>query len=159
MGFRTPYSRLAGKIRFLASLRPTTASWKYDGGILGTVVFLVLLAPSAAAIFLIEHPDFTIKYIWLLGGAILLAFIFSLDGEVSRIDGTITRAAYVAFMVYLVRDLWRTSAAREEIEEGEAEVGKIIKEPERRFPLMFPGGLVGLVIGALPVTRRTKVVL
>jgi len=124
------------------------------------VVFLVLPAlGSAAALFPIKHPNFPIMYIWFLGGAILLVFILSLDGEVSRTDGTITLAAYFAFMVYLVRNLWRTRSATEEIEEAEAEVDKIIKEPAWCFPLMFPGGLVGLLIGALLVIKGTRAVL
>lgn len=130
------------------------------GSILGTVVFLILLAlGSAAALFPIKHPDFPIKYIWLLGGAILLVFALSLDGVVSRTDGIVTLGAYLAFMVYLIRDLRRTRAAKEEIEEAEAEVEKIVREPPWLFPLMFVGGLVGLVIGALLVIKGTKAVL
>lgn len=130
------------------------------GSILGTVVFLIFLAlGSAAALFPIKHPDFPIKYIWLLGGAILLVCILSFDGVVTRTDGLITLAAYLAFMVYLIRDMRRTRAAKGEIEEAEEEVEKIIKEPSWRFPLMFVGGLVGLVIGALLVIRGTEAVL
>lgn len=130
------------------------------GSILGTVVFLILLAlGSAAFLFPIKHPDFPIKYIWLLGGAILLVFVLSVDGLVSRTDGLITLAAYFAFMLYLIRDMRRTRAAKEEIEEAEEEVEKIVKEPSWHFPFMFIGGLVGLVIGALLVIKGTRAVL
>ncbi|NLI30590.1 MAG: sodium:calcium antiporter [Nitrospiraceae bacterium] len=130
------------------------------GSILGTVIFLILLAlGSAAALFPIRHPDFPVKYIWLLGGAIALVFGLSLDGEVSRTDGIITLAAYLAFMVYLVRDMRRTRAAKEEIEEAEGAVAGIVKAPSWRFPLMLVAGLVGLVVGALLVIKGTKAVL
>lgn len=130
------------------------------GSILGTVVFLILLAlGSAAALFPIKHPDFPIKYIWLLGGAVFLVLLISLDGVVSRTDGIITLAAYLAFMVYLIRDLRRTRAAKKEIEEAEAEVEKIVREPPWLFPLMLVGGLIGLVIGALLVIKGTRAVL
>lgn len=130
------------------------------GSILGTVVFLILLAlGSAAFLFPIKHPDFPIKYIWLLGGAILLVFVLSVDGVVSHTDGLITLSAYFAFMLYLIRDMRRTHAAKEEIEEAEEEVEKVVREPSWHFPLMFIGGLVGLVIGALLVIKGTKAVL
>lgn len=130
------------------------------GSILGTVVFLILLAlGSAAFLYPIKHPDFPIKFIWLLGGAILLVFVLSADGLVSRADGLVTLVAYFAFMLYLIRDMRRTRAAKEEIEEAEEEVEKIIKEPAWHFPLMFTGGLVGLVVGALLVIKGTRAVL
>lgn len=130
------------------------------GSILGTVVFLIFLAlGSAAALFPIKHPDFPLKYIGLLGAAVLLVSALSLDGEISRADGVAALAAYFAFMVYLVRDMRRTRAAKMEIEEAEGEVGKIVREPFWRFPLMFAGGLIGLVVGALLVIQGTKAVL
>jgi len=130
------------------------------GSILGTVVFLILLAlGSAAALFPIRHPDFPIKYIWLLGGVILLVFLLSWDGEISRPDGLIVLGAYAAFMAYLITDLRRTRAAKEEIEEAEEEVAEILKKPKWFFPLMFVGGLIGLVIGALLVIHGVKAVL
>jgi cation:H+ antiporter len=130
------------------------------GSILGTVVFLILLAlGSAAALFPIKHPDFPLKYIWMLGGMILLVFLLSYDGEISRPDGFIVLGFYGAFMAYLISDLRQTRAAQEEIEEAEEEVEKIVKEPPWRFPLMFVGGLIGLVIGALLVIQGVKAVL
>ncbi|MCX7682530.1 MAG: hypothetical protein N2508_11325 [Anaerolineae bacterium] len=130
------------------------------GSILGTVIFLILLAlGSAAFLFPIKHPDFPIKYIWLLGGALLLVAVLSLDGTVSRTDGLITLAAYIAFLIYLIRDMRRTRGARKEIQEAEEEVEKIVKKPTWYFPLIFVGGLAGLVIGALLVIEGTKAVL
>ncbi|MCX8027546.1 MAG: hypothetical protein N3A62_06805 [Thermodesulfovibrionales bacterium] len=130
------------------------------GSILGTVVFLILLALGTAAfLFPIKHPDFPIKYVWMLGGAILLVFILSIDGEVSRLDGIITIAVYFVFIVYLIYDMRKTRAAKEEIEEAESSVEKIIREPSWRFPIMFIGGLIGLVVGAILVINGTKAVL
>jgi cation:H+ antiporter len=130
------------------------------GSILGTVVFLILLAlGSAAALFPIRHPDFPIKYIWILGGVLLLVFLLAWDGTISRTDGLIVLGFYGAFMAYLITDLKRTRAAREEIEEAEEEVEKILKEPPWLFPLMFVGGLLGLVVGALLVIQGVKAVL
>jgi len=62
-------------------------------------------------------------------------------------------------MVYLVRDMRRTRAAKEEIEEAEGAVAGIVKAPSWRFPLMLVAGLVGLVVGALLVIKGTKAVL
>lgn len=130
------------------------------GSILGTVVFLIFLAlGSAALLFPIRHPDFPLKYIGMLGGVILLVFVLALDGQISRTDGVIALVLYGAFVTYLIMDLRRTRAAREEIEEAEEEVQKILKEPPWHFPLMFVSGLVGLVVGALLVIQGVKVVL
>ncbi|MCX7823674.1 MAG: hypothetical protein N2260_09580 [Syntrophobacterales bacterium] len=130
------------------------------GSILGTVIFLILLAlGSAAFLFPIKHPDFPIKYIWMLGGVIFLIFILSLDGLISRGDGLVTLATYVTFLGYLIRDMRRTRAAKMEIEEAEEEVKKILKRPNWYFPFMFISGLAGLLIGALLVIRGTKAVL
>jgi len=130
------------------------------GSILGTVVFLILLAlGSAAALFPIRHPDFPPKYIWLLGGAILLVFLLAYDGEISRPDGVIVLGVYGAFMAYLITDLRRTRAAKEEIEEAEEEVEMITRESAWHFPLMLAGGLIGLVVGALLVIQGVKAVL
>lgn len=130
------------------------------GSILGTVIFLIFLAlGTAAALFPIRHPDFPLKYIGMLGGVILLVFVLAYDGQISRTDGVIALAVYGAFVTYLIVDLRRTRAAREEIEEAEEEVQKILKEPPWHFPLMFVGGLVGLVVGALLVIQGVKVVL
>ncbi|MEJ5330245.1 MAG: hypothetical protein WHT07_08830 [Desulfobaccales bacterium] len=130
------------------------------GSILGTVIFLIFLAlGTAAALFPIRHPDFPLKYIGMLGGAILLVFVLAYDGQISRADGVIALDVYGAFVTYLITDLRRTRAAKEEIEEAEEEVQKILKEPPWHFPLMFVGGLVGLVVGALLVIQGVKVVL
>ncbi len=130
------------------------------GSILGTVVFLIFLAlGTAAALFPIRHPDFPLKYIGMLGGVILLVFVLAFDGRISRTDGVIALVLYGAFVTYLMVDLRRTRAAREEIEEAEEEVQKILKDPPWHFPLMFAGGLVGLVVGALLVIQGVKVVL
>ncbi len=130
------------------------------GSILGTVVFLILLAlGSAAALFPIRHPDFPVRYIWLLGAALLLVFALSLDGVFSRLDGLVTLSAYLLFMIYLISDMRRTRAAKMEIEEAEGAVEKIVKAPTGRFILMFLGGLAGLVFGALLVIQGTKAVL
>ncbi len=130
------------------------------GSILGTVVFLIFLAlGTAAALFPIRHPDFPLKYIGMLGGVILLVFVLAFDGRISRTDGVIALVLYGAFVTYLMVDLRRTRAAREEIEEAEEEVQKILKDPPWHFPLMFVGGLVGLVVGALLVIQGVKVVL
>lgn len=130
------------------------------GSILGTVVFLIFMAlGSAAALFPIKHPDFPLRYIWLLEGAILLVYIYSLDGEISRYEGLLSIALYLAFLSYLIIDMQRTRAAKEEIREAEEEVQEILTEPSRRFPIMFIGGLAGLVIGALLVIQGTKAVL
>lgn len=130
------------------------------GSILGTVIFLIFLAlGTAAALFPIRHPDFPLKYIGMLGAVILLVFVLAYDGQISRTDGVIALAVYGAFVTYLIVDLRRTRAAREEIEEAEEEVQKILKEPPWHFPLMFVGGLVGLVVGALLVIQGVKVVL
>jgi len=130
------------------------------GSILGTVVFLIFLAlGSAAALFPIRHPDFPLKYIWMLGGVLLLVFLLAYDGEISRPDGVIALGVYGAFMVYLISDLRQTRAAKEEIEEAEKEVEKIVREPTWHFPLMLVGGLIGLVVGALLVIQGVKAVL
>lgn len=130
------------------------------GSILGTVIFLIFLAlGTAAALFPIRHPDFPLKYIWMLGGVLLLVFLLSWDGVISRPDGFIVLAVYGLFMAYLITDLRKTRAAREEIEEAEEEVAKILKEPAWRFPLMLLGGLLGLVVGALLVIQGVKAVL
>ncbi len=130
------------------------------GSILGTVVFLILLAlGSAAALFPIRHPDFPLRYIALLGAALALVWLLSLDGLVSTADGVVCLCAYVLFLVYLIRDMRRTRAARKEIEEAEGEVGKIIREPFWRSPLLFVLGLIGLVGGALLVIHGTEAVL
>lgn len=129
------------------------------GSILGTVIFLIFLAlGSAAALFPIRHPDFPLKYIWMLGGVLLLVFLLSYDGVISRLDGFIALGVYGAFMTYLITDLRQTRAAKEEIEEAEEEVKKIIREPAWLFPLMLLGGLVGLVVGALLVIQGVKAV-
>lgn len=127
------------------------------GSILGTVAFLILLAlGSAAAIYPIEHPDFPIKYIVIFGGILGLVFVLSMDGEISRTDGVIALVIYAIYIVYLIRDLGRSRAAKSEIEEAEGEVSEIIKEPIWRFPLMVVGGLIGLVIGSLLVIKGVR---
>jgi len=130
------------------------------GSILGTVAFLILLAlGSAAAIYPIEHPDFPIKYIFIFGGIIGLVFVLSLDGVISRTDGVIALVVYSIYIIYLIRDLGRSRAAKSEIEEAEGEVGEIVKEPASHFPLMLGGGLIGLVIGSLLVIKGVRVCL
>lgn len=130
------------------------------GSILGTVVFLILLAlGSASALFPIRHPDFPLRYIGLLGAALALVWVLSIDGVVSAADGVVCLFAYVLFLVYLIRDMRRTRAARLEIEEAEGEVGKMLAEPFWRSPLLFVLGLIGLVAGALLVIHGTEAVL
>ena len=130
------------------------------GSILGTVAFLILLAlGSAAAIYPIEHPDFPIKYIFIFGGIIGLVFVLSLDGVISRTDGVIALVVYSIYIIYLIRDLGRSRAAKSEIEEAEGEVGEIVKEPAWLFPLMLGGGLIGLVIGSVLVIKGVRVCL
>lgn len=130
------------------------------GSILGTVIFLIFLAlGSAAALFPITHPDFPLKYVWMLGGVILLVFLLAFDGEISRADGFIVLGVYGAFMAYLITDLRRTRAAKEEIEEAEEEVEKIIRKPAWHCPLRLAGGLAGLVVGALLAIKGVRAVL
>jgi cation:H+ antiporter len=103
--------------------------------------------------------DFPLKYFFIMGGIIALAVMFSIDGVITRTEGVIAILVYLVFMLYLVRDMWRTRAAKSEIEEAEKEVSEIIKEPPWHFPLLFVGGLIGLVIGALLVVQGVQAVL
>lgn len=130
------------------------------GSILGTVIFLIFCAlGTAAALFPIRHPDFPLKYLWILGAVLLLVFLLGADGVINWADGLILLGTYGVFMVYLIADLRESRAAREEIAEAEEEVEKIVKEPAWLFPLMLAGGLIGLVVGALLVIKGVKAVL
>jgi len=128
--------------------------------VLGTVIFLVLLAlGSAAAIYPIKHPDFPVKYIFIMGGFIALNLIFAFDGTVSSAEGFVCIAVYLLWMIYLIMDLRRNQAAKVEIEEAEDEVKEILKKQPWHFPALFIAGLIGLVIGALLVIQGVKTVL
>lgn len=128
--------------------------------VLGTVIFLVFLAlGSAAAIYPIRHPDFPTKYIVILGFFIALNLIFSLDGEISSVEGYVCLGVYLLWMTYLITDLRRNQAAKAEMEEADEEVKEILKKKAWHFPSLFIAGLIGLVIGALLVIQGVQAVL
>jgi cation:H+ antiporter len=128
--------------------------------VLGTVIFLIFLAlGSASAIYPIKHPDFPVKYIVILGAFIGLNYAFAFDATISSAEGALCLVVYFLWMVYLIVDLRRNRSAKMEIEEAEGEVKEILKKKSWHFPVLFLGGLIGLVIGALLVIQGVRTVL
>lgn len=122
------------------------------GSILGTVVFLICLALGVAAfLYPLQQVAFPVRYVGLLGGALVSNVLFGLDGQINRLEGAVCIILYGAYLMYLIRDVRRTRSIQRGLAEGAAEVEDIRDKPLYVSVLAVVGGLIFLVAGGLAV--------
>lgn len=127
------------------------------GGILGTVVFLICMAMGAAAtIAPLSQIQFPLRYVLILGAALVVNILWALDGMIQRWEGSISIALYVAYLGMLIVDLSKSRTDLASITAASDEVADIVQKPLWHYLLWLGGGLIALVGGGLIVVQGSR---
>jgi cation:H+ antiporter len=129
------------------------------GTIIGASLVAIAFALGVTALITPIKLDVSRKGVLLVAPlAVLLAWLLSLDGELSRLDGGLLLVGFAAIVVYLLRESRRGLVIRGEAEEAMAEVQR--EHHGRLFYIaLVAAALVGLLVGAEMVVWSTKRIL
>lgn len=145
----------------------TTASFEDAAGIaLGSIIGAAMVAIAfafgiTALIVPMEFEETPMPVLLVPLSGPLAFLILGLDGELSRLDGGILLAAFVAAILYLIR-LARAGL----VIRPAGEVGEVLEKVEKRGPMnrcralaLMLGSLVAILVGSEMVLMATETIL